>query len=219
MSATSAIHTLMLAATPATLGPRTRTIEEPGCRVCGLRPPPVYTEVEYVFDFWGGEDLIQALDTYAVSERLAEAMREAGIGGARLRDVRATPAPGFWLGDDAYRDSLPPFFRLEVTGTASGPERWYTSSVCPGCGRTNWERTDEGGRAMTAAISGEVGEPRRVYADSWSGDDLFVLDDPGPPLATGRFVELVAALGTPEVVFHPARWVERGDSGADAQPA
>jgi hypothetical protein len=39
----------------------------------------------------------------------------------------------------------------------------------------------------------------QVYRPGWGGDDLFRLDDPGPPRGTQR---------VKEVTFQPAEWVD-----------
>lgn len=115
----------------------------------------------------------------------------------------------FEITDEAYAKTLPKFYRLLITGKASGPEAWWTSWTCKDCGVKHWEMTDLGIEATTAQLTGEIGSPREVFADSWQGDDLFYLDDHhAPPLVTQRFVDLLAQVGVVGLVFHPAKWIE-----------
>ena len=109
-------------------------------------------------------------------------------------------------GPSAYSAELPPFHLLVVTGEARGPELWWTSRVCEACGRKVWERTREGRKAETAAIIGSVAPPRRVYRDSWAGDDVFRID-PGLPIVTARVTGALADLGVRGVQLGAAEWI------------
>lgn len=191
------------------VGDKTEVVRPPACPVCNRRPPPVFTFIEYRFDRWAGEDLVTAMGEYAVSERLRRAMESAGLTGATFRDMAVSKGDYFVIEPPAYADDLPPFYQLVVTGRASGPEVWWTSETCPACGVTFWSPTDEGVRAHAADLTGDMPTPRQVYRDSWKGDDIFSLGDPGFPVVTQRFVDVLNRVGVIGVKLQPAEWADR----------
>jgi hypothetical protein len=192
------------------LGPATLVERPDVCPVCGRQPPGEFRFVEFVFDSWDGEDLVTAMDVYVASERLRDALERAGVTGAQFEVVKVSKSDYFEFGEGAYAPDLPRFYRLVFVGRARGPETWWTSDTCEGCGVTYWERTELGGEASMAVALGEAAPPREVYRSSWSGHDLFTLQDPGPPLATERTMQVFTELSVKEVTFQPAKWVSDG---------
>lgn len=204
-------HIYTLASVPAIgeIGPATIVEDFPECPVCDRRKPPVFKFIEYRFDRWAGEDLVTAMGYYAVSERLRLELQRAGISGIDFRDLKVSQGDDFEITNDAYSKTLPKYYHLIITGTASGPELWWTSETCLNCGVKHWDITRLGIKAQGAVLIGEVGTPREVFKDSWQGHDIFNLEDPGLPVVTQRFVDLIQQEGVIGVVFHPAKWVER----------
>ena len=203
-----AIYTIATVPTTVELGPATEPDDSEPCPVCGLPPDRDYKSVELVFDIWEGEDLVTAIDVYAVSERLRDALEQAGTTGARFEDIKVSKGDYFELTPEAYADELPRFYRLYFDGTATGPETWWTGELCEACGRRSWRRTDEGMDAEMAIALGQPAPPREVYRGSWSRDDLFRVEDPGPPLVTERAKEVFERLPVREVSFQPAEWID-----------
>ncbi len=191
------------------LGDATQVQHFPVCPECRRRRRPEFTFIEYRFDRWAGEDLVTSMDCYAVSDRLARAFEEANISGVVYEDMAVSRGDYFEIIHPAYADHLPPFSRLVVTGRVEGPELWWTSWVCEKCGVMHWDSTEAGTHAEVAHLTGEVGIPREVFRDSWQGDDIFRLEDPGPPGVTQRFVDVVESLNVIGVELHPARWIDR----------
>jgi hypothetical protein len=202
-----AIHTLASVPALGQLGPATETVRGEVCPVCGRQPPWEFRFVEFVFDSWDGEDLVTAMDVYVASERLRDALERSGLTGARFEDIKVSKSDYFEVGEDAYAADLPQFYRLDFVGLARGPEIWWTSDVCDECGLRVWESTDIGGEAELAVALGDPAPPRQVYRSSWSGDDLFRLEDPGPPLVTERVTQVFAGASVEGVTFQPAEWV------------
>jgi hypothetical protein len=190
------------------LGPATEVEESEVCPMCNRHPAPEFTSVEFVFDAWDGEDLVMALGVHAASERLRDAIERAGLTGARFEDIKVSRAEYFELGEDAYADDLPRFYRLEFTGRARGPEIWWRSTYCEECGLRSWEQTPEGTRAEMAIAFGNPAPPRQVYRSSWSRDDLFRFEDHGSPLVTERAKDVFESVPVKEVTFQPAEWVD-----------
>jgi hypothetical protein len=202
------IYTPASIPTIAELGEATEVSESEPCPACNRQPPPRFTFVEFIFDVWDGEDLVTAMDVWAASERLRNASEQSGLTGAQFDDMRVTKAEYFEPGGDAYAPDLPRFHRVDIGGRAQGPETWWISEVCEQCGLRAWERTSAGTRAEIALAFGEPAPPRQVYRGSWSGDDFFRLDDPGPPLVTERVKDVFERLPVKEVSFQPAEWVD-----------
>jgi hypothetical protein len=202
------IYTLASVPTIAELGPATEVQETEVCPSCGRQPRRSFGSVELVFDLWDGEDLVMAMNVYAVSERLRHAIEEAGLTGAEFEDVKVSKGDYFEIGEGAYAPDLPPFYRLTFTGTARGPEIWWTSEYCDDCGLRTWDRTDMGTEAEVALALDEPAPARQVYRSSWSGHDFFRLEDPGPPLVTERVKELFEHLPVKDVALQPAEWVD-----------
>jgi hypothetical protein len=57
------------------------------------------TAVDYRFDAWQGEDLVEAMGEYAVSDRLRHAMEAADLQGVEFRDMVYRDS---WKGDDLF---------------------------------------------------------------------------------------------------------------------
>ena len=179
------------------------------CPVCDRRKRPFVKTMDYCFDRWAGEDLVTSMGCYAVSERLRNALEHADISGLDFKEMIVSQGDYFEITDDTYAKNLPKFYRLIINGAASGPELWWTSWTCTNCQIKHWDITKVGIKAQNAVITDEVGTPIEVFKDSWKGHDVFHLEDPGLPVVTQKFVDLIKQQGSIGVVFHPAKWVER----------
>ncbi len=198
------IHALVAAAAVGTRGERTVIEEPPPCPVCGYAPRSECISLEYVLDSWNGEDFVEALGCYAVSERLNRALSGAGLVGFRIQPMRVSKAEHFFMGEEAYQAEVPSFLQWVVTGKAEGPDTWFETRRCSACGRRSGPPTDAGIEAMM----GGGGPPLAVYRDSWRGDDAFRLEF-GPPVLTERFVAVLERLKVKDLVLKPAAWADR----------
>lgn len=191
------------------LGDATQVRHFPVCPACQRRRAPDFVFIDYRFDRWAGEDLVTAMDCYAVSDRLRQALQNANILGPAFEGMATSQGPDFEIIEPGYADTLPTFHRLIVTASVEGLELWWQSWVCEVCGIRQWERTTEGRHAEIAHLTNEVGTPREVYKDSWHGDDIFRFEDPGPFVVTQNFADVLNRIGVTEIVLHPAKWVDR----------
>jgi hypothetical protein len=179
------------------------------CPVCGSEPPSEIEFLEYSFDFWEGEDIVTAHGAYAVTARLRVILEKAQLKGFQFRKMKASKSKMFKDLDPDHEIRLPEFWELVITGRASAGQSgwWEQKGACEGCGRPLWKHTDRVVEALSSVLKGEIGPPREVKKANWKGDDVFRLDDPGPPLVTKDFAALLEGSSVKGVVFHPAKWV------------
>jgi hypothetical protein len=178
------------------------------CEVCGQGDPPEITFLDYQFDFWEGEDIVEAHRRYAVTPRLRNALEQSGLKGFSFRDMTTSHSQMFEEMDSDKSVKLPVFFEMLITGRASGPSGWWDlKGFCQACSRPIWDYTDRVVDALSAVHTGSIGPPREVSAKSWQLEDIFYIADPGPPIVTVNWVKLFTELKVKGVIFHPARWV------------
>ena len=81
-----------------------------------LSHPPRVTELEYRFDGWLGDELLESFPCFIVSARIADALRQSKLSGFVLRSVRISCSAEFEKRKP--RIVLPAFEWLDVVGTA-----------------------------------------------------------------------------------------------------
>lgn len=200
------IFSLMMGAVLGDLGPRAEHIE---ARRCPAEwPYRVLTVFDYGLDAWHGEDLLELRGEYAVSDRLRGALEEANVRGVAFKAMTTSTAPGFTVDRAAYSPTLPPFHWMVITGEAEGPPVWTRRSPCSHCGAPTWNLLPAAFDACSWPRTRGPLPPRRVFRDTWKGDDVFYPGDHVLPVVTERFVAILQRLGTP-VLLQPALWVDR----------
>lgn len=80
--------------------------------------PPRVTHLHIEIDNWVGDDLAESYPCYVVTEGLAQALNNAGIGAYQLREAEATVADEGRELIDELGLSEPKFQWLDVSGTA-----------------------------------------------------------------------------------------------------
>lgn len=202
------LYTLVACPVIGVLGGQTHAIEFSVCEVCELRQRTAFQFIDYCFDKWSGQDLVSILNQYFISQRLRFVIAAASLQGITFQDMTVSKGNYFKIESLAYANVIPPFFHLALTKVA-GPESWWLSNRCEACGITNWNISDVGLVGQMAGVTGEIAQPREVYRDSWAGEDMFYLQDPGPPLITQRFANVLSQLGVMGIVLQPAKWADR----------
>jgi hypothetical protein len=95
-------------------GPNTVFSRTPG-------QPLVIHKFHYQFDGWLGDELLESDPCFIVTQRLAEAIRNAGLSGYVLRPVETSTSEQF---QEIYPNRQIPIFEwLEITGKA-GVDDW-----------------------------------------------------------------------------------------------
>ena len=81
--------------------------------------PPRVLHMHFAIDAWTGDDLIERFPVLLVTDRLARALHDSGMGSFELRDAEITIEPeGQELLDSTGLEEFPTFRWLHVTGTA-----------------------------------------------------------------------------------------------------
>ena len=88
--------------------------------------PPQIEKLNYEFDVWLGDPLLEALCTFIVTDALKEALIEARASGVAFGDVEVTKS-GIFLDMNGDRP-LPAFSWLQITGRAGKDDFGRSSS-------------------------------------------------------------------------------------------
>ncbi len=76
--------------------------------------PPIVSYLHYDFDVWLGDDLLEGFPCFIATDRLAEAIQNAGLSGTEFRPVAVSTSEQF---KDMYGErELPPFVWLYPSG-------------------------------------------------------------------------------------------------------
>lgn len=76
--------------------------------------PPLVTHLEYAFDGWMGDELLEAFSSFIVTAKLASLLEGVGLTGFRLADVDITLSEEYL--DFGCDENLPEFRWLQITG-------------------------------------------------------------------------------------------------------
>lgn len=217
------IYTLLGVPVIGELSPNTKKEKKVICDKCNKRES-VFSDIEYVFDRWNGEDIIGALAEYFITQKLKEKLEERKIKGYKVTLIQTSFSKQRGgvnkFGKGAYQKELPMFYHFEIIGKAKGDiEKWYeVLKVFEECGHKMELFTDEGAESMSnPELIGEDVEnplPRNVYKNSWEKDDLFLLQDNlNMPIVTQNFVDILIELGVKinkkgGVWLRPTNWID-----------
>jgi hypothetical protein len=99
---------------------------------------PVITKLEYVFDDWLGDDLLESFPCFIVTEALADKLQQNTLTGLKFSDVLISVSELFEQINGANGFSkLPHFVRLEPQGRAAFDgeyevSNWTGDDICLG---------------------------------------------------------------------------------------
>lgn len=202
------IYTLVGCPVLGDLGPRTLIKNRIICPDCNREVAIEYHKIEYVFDQWkDGLDLVTARMVYIVTNRLRMAIESNKLCGVQFRKIWSAKSNRFL---EIYgKKRLPTFYEMIASNIIDGEGWWENVGLCKTCGQPKWNTTPKVLEWASARVTGTITAPRSVYEDSWKGQDVFYLPEPGPPIVTQRFVDTIENLGTIDVMLHSAKWVSR----------
>lgn len=87
--------------------------------------PPVVSKLNYLFDGWLGDDLLESFPCYVVSERLKSELVNTTLSGFEIDELEVTKSEQF---DEQYPGkTLPKFYWLKITGKAGKDDFGLTS--------------------------------------------------------------------------------------------
>jgi hypothetical protein len=171
------------------------------CVQCGRQVDPCYKEFEFVLDSLPQCDLIQSndADVYLISERLLAELERIDAKGYQHRSIADISLSG------DFRRSYPNFCKvsseikrfqyLTITGKCDGP--WIRNTrgaTCAICDQPTPELKDFD--ATVSEIMGDVSpQSLFVFPETWHGEDIFYLSEPGPPLITERIASILTKTG------------------------
>lgn len=213
------IYSLLRASTPGQMGGATEIIEN-NCEKCGRPLSEEVKQLGYEFDFWSGEDFIYLAPYYIVSERLKQSLEAKELKGLQFNQVITDTEEYFEIDEEAYSQTLPNFYHLEIQGQVKEQPIWYNiiDSDCDRC-QTQIapyipDVIDLIGEITLYKESDRVNElpVRTVYSDSWNGEDIFRADEKKKkePLITKSFLEVlkeVNAAFLDEIIYVEAEWI------------
>lgn len=209
-----------------TLSPETKTTRVIICETCNRRNT-LYSDITYVFDRWGGEDIISGRAEYFISERLKEKLEEKKIKGYKTTPVKTSFSEQRGgikkFGRKAYQKELPNFYHFEIIGKAEGAiDDWFKvidPTECEGCKKNKIMLSYDGLRSMSnPELTGKDTEnplSGNVYIESWQGDDVFLLEDNLVlPIVTYKFIDCLTELGVKinkpgGVWIRSTNWIDR----------
>jgi hypothetical protein len=198
------LYTLVHCPVVGDLGPRTKVKNRVYCDDCQREVAIEYSKVEYVFDYWDEHDLITAKMVYIATARLRRAIESKKLRGMEFREI--------WIGrterfSKTYRETtFPKFFEIIAPNIVEGRGWWKKAGVCETCGQPIWKQTRQVLEWARARVAQTATAPRTVSRDAWQGQDFFFLPEPGPPIVTSHFVEILKSLAVKDVIIHPAKW-------------
>ncbi|NQY30691.1 MAG: hypothetical protein HRT69_14630 [Flavobacteriaceae bacterium] len=167
-----------------------------------------YKKIEYVFDDWNGEDLIKGVSCLIVSQRLKERIISEEMKGFSFKEIIVSKGDYFKTKKGAYQVGLPKFYEIQIEGRAKGPEGWFIKlSECSYCKNTKWKVSPLGRKSMVKSHRSNEAIPRAVYKNTWNSDDIFKLEDPGDPIFTERFLNILIDLKVKNFDYKEAQWV------------
>lgn len=203
------VFSLVEVPTIGTIGDDTEIEYGDECPKCETEPPPRIEFLDYSFDTWESAQIVTTYDVYAVTKELRQVLEKADLKGFSFRNMKVSRSEIFADLDPDADISLPEFFEMLINGKAlAGPDGWWDyEGECPRCKRPIWKHTDRVDEALQAALKEKAGPPRQVRRESWKGDDIFRLDDPGPPVVTSRFASVLRDVQKEGIVLHPAVWL------------
>ncbi len=83
--------------------------------------PNVVTRLEYEFDGWLGDELVESISVHLVTTRVREALVDAEITGIRFAPVTVSRSDQF---DEVHRGGLPEWAWMQVVGAPARDDAW-----------------------------------------------------------------------------------------------
>ena len=181
------------------------------CSSCGL-PSASYDWVNYELETWNGCELLSSAPVLFVTDALHNRLLAASVRGFKSQATDTSYSQQYFLGG-ARATQVPRLWLMMITGQADGPwTRQRRATRCAQCGRWSAEPlTPQEFQEMSEEIREKSpARPTLVDARTWQGEDIFRVTEPGRPLVTEKFAEILREtgnLGATCCSLGPAEWV------------
>lgn len=187
------------------MGDKTDIERTKSCSECNILDENIH-EFSYKFASWNGQDLIEVAGNYIfVSEKVKIELEKHANGTLDFFKIKNEKADYFKIGKKAYQKEIPTFYKLEIKKRLDGPEIWWErEGKCPKCDRDQWNITLDG---IGSSIDDDDYVPRQVYKNTWNGEMIFNLQDPGQPIVTQDFLDIVNSVTDQKIELRKAEWV------------
>jgi hypothetical protein len=166
------------------------------CPECG-RNTQDYHDVDIVLESLPECDLVSAGGSYFASDVLLTKLRTIGARGYTSRSAVNTVSDQLHLAEPGILDrvdEMPTLSYLIVTGRCDGPwVRHERGSTCATCGQPRGQRL--GASTSASEVSADLQRAALVWPETWHGEDMFYLSEPGPPIVTERIATLLRDTG------------------------
>ncbi|GIG36257.1 hypothetical protein [Cellulomonas pakistanensis] len=83
--------------------------------------PNLVTRLEYEFDGWLGDELVEFITVHLVTARVRDAVVDAGLTGIRFAPVAVSRSERF---DELHRGDLPEWVWMQVIGAPARDDAW-----------------------------------------------------------------------------------------------
>ncbi len=200
------IYTLNSNQNIGSVGTGSFKVQQPICPGCNrsLVSEIKYSELEFEFAEYNGEDMFSSMGCLIVSMRLFEALEAKNVKGyapIKVKNKKTKYFEGDFkdIGVFIYLAVFPP----EVKNI---PIAYKFGEKCNECGLM---KADFGTLDMDLMFreNSDNQEFLKVYFDSWSGNDIFNFLDHTEIGVTQNFLDVIKDFNCPENIIIPAEWI------------
>ena len=181
-----------------TLGPKTFQVQQPVCSQCNrtLKEEIDYSEIDYRFDQYNGEDLFSANNALIVTTNLYDALVKNNIKG--MIPVKVTTT----------QKDVPDFIHLAIipSRVENIPITFDAQEKCNVC-NSYILKFDLNKFKLNFRKDTENAIHLQVDHSTWNGNDLFDFKYHGEIGVTQKFLDVINDFNCPENVIIPAEWI------------
>lgn len=188
------------------LGSKSFKVDQPKCPKCNrtLIEEIDFSEIEYVFDEYNGEDMFSAENALIVTTDLYNALLKNEIKGIVPVKVSNSISKAF----EKKKSELPVFIHLAIVPSSveNIPIAYDLQEKCDGCGLYIM-KFDITRYKLNFRVNNENALNLKVVFNSWNGNDIFNFRYHGEAGVTQKFLDVIKDFNCPDNVIIPAEWI------------
>lgn len=200
------IYTLHCKSWMGNLSKKSIKVQQPTCEKCNrvLKEEIKYSKVELEIDKYNGADWASASNLLMVTQKLYEALMQAGIKG--FAPIKVKKVPFKYATIDIK--SVPDFIYLAILSPAvrNIPIASDYTGICEGCKLTLNKYNEEKSHLIMRKTT-ENPIHLQVYADTYVDADIFEFTDHGEMGVTQKFLDVINDFNCPDAIVIPAEWI------------